>query len=65
MRRILANKKAQFLLNGERVDVELAGEGADEPASSILLAQGGMVWELTPWRKDGSHGGHGGDGAIL
>jgi 3-methylcrotonyl-CoA carboxylase alpha subunit len=56
---------AQFLLNGERVDVELAGEGSDEPASSILLAQSGMVWELTPWRKDGSHGGHGGDGAIL
>jgi 3-methylcrotonyl-CoA carboxylase alpha subunit len=24
-----------------------------------------MVWELTPYRKDGSHGGHGGDGAIL
>jgi 3-methylcrotonyl-CoA carboxylase alpha subunit len=56
---------AQFLLNGERVDVELQGEGVDEPAASILLAQGGMVWQLTPWRKDGSHGGHGGDGAIL
>jgi 3-methylcrotonyl-CoA carboxylase alpha subunit len=56
---------APFLLDGESVDVTLAGEGVDEPSASILLAEGGMVWELTPWRFDGSHGGHGGDGAIL
>ena len=59
-------RTASFLLDGERVEVELTGEGADDaPTSAVLLAEGGMVWELTPWRKDGSHGGHGGDGAIL
>jgi 3-methylcrotonyl-CoA carboxylase alpha subunit len=58
-------RTAPFLLGGERVDVALAGEGTDEPVDAILLAEGGVVRELTPWRKDGSHGGHGGDGAIL
>ena len=58
-------RTAQFLLDGEPVEVELAGEGVTEPSTSMLLAEGGMVWEVTPWRFDGSHGGHGGDGAIL
>jgi 3-methylcrotonyl-CoA carboxylase alpha subunit len=58
-------RAAPFLLDGETVEVTLADEGVDEPASSMLLAEGGMVWELTQWRRDGSHGGHGGDGAIL
>ncbi|MDR2856675.1 MAG: acetyl/propionyl/methylcrotonyl-CoA carboxylase subunit alpha [Novosphingobium sp.] len=58
-------RTASFLLDGERVEVELTGEGAEESSSAVLLAESGMVWELTPWRFDGSHGGHGGDGAIL
>jgi 3-methylcrotonyl-CoA carboxylase alpha subunit len=58
-------RAAPFLIDGETVEVTLADEGVDEPATSMLLAEGGMVWELTPWRRDGSHGGHGGDGAIL
>jgi 3-methylcrotonyl-CoA carboxylase alpha subunit len=58
-------REAAFLLDGERVDVVLDGETSEEPASSVLLAEGGMVWELAPFRKDGSHGGPGGDGAIL
>jgi 3-methylcrotonyl-CoA carboxylase alpha subunit len=53
------------LLDGETVEVALADEGVDEPTASMLLVEGGMVWELTRWRRDGSHGGHGGDGAIL
>ncbi|RZJ94933.1 MAG: methylcrotonoyl-CoA carboxylase, partial [Novosphingobium sp.] len=60
-----ARRTAQFLLDGEPVEVELTGEGSEEPVTGVLIAEGGMVWELTPWRKDGSHGGHGGDGAIL
>jgi 3-methylcrotonyl-CoA carboxylase alpha subunit len=58
-------RTAAFLLDGERVDVALSGEEAEELSSAVLVAEGGMVWELTPWRYDGSHGGHGGDGAIL
>ncbi len=58
-------RSASFLLDGERVEVELDGDGVDAPASSMLLAEGGMVWELKPWRKDGSHGGAAGDGAII
>jgi 3-methylcrotonyl-CoA carboxylase alpha subunit len=56
---------APFLLDGEPVEVTLPHEGVEEPAASMLLAEGGMVWELTPWRRDGSHAGPGGDGAIL
>jgi 3-methylcrotonyl-CoA carboxylase alpha subunit len=58
-------RTAQFLLDGEPVEVALSGDAAEETSGAVLLAEGGMVWELTPWRKDGSHGGHGGDGAIL
>jgi 3-methylcrotonyl-CoA carboxylase alpha subunit len=58
-------RTAQFLLDGEPIEVALSGEAAEETSGGVLLAEGGMVWELTPWRKDGSHGGHGGDGAIL
>jgi 3-methylcrotonyl-CoA carboxylase alpha subunit len=58
-------RTAQFLLDGEPVEVALSGEAAEETSGAVLLAEGGMVWELTAWRKDGSHGGHGGDGAIL
>ncbi|MCW1428731.1 acetyl/propionyl/methylcrotonyl-CoA carboxylase subunit alpha [Novosphingobium sp. JCM 18896] len=60
-----ARRTAHFLLDGEPVEVELTGEGSEEPVTGVLIAEGGMVWELTPFRKDGSHGGHGGDGAIL
>ncbi len=56
---------AHFLLDGETVEVALAGQPASETASSVLVAERGMVWELSPWRFDGSHGGHGGDGAIV
>ncbi|MEJ5977655.1 acetyl/propionyl/methylcrotonyl-CoA carboxylase subunit alpha [Novosphingobium sp. PS1R-30] len=60
-----ARRTAKFLLDGEPIEIALTGEGSEEPVTGVLIAEGGMVWELTPWRKDGSHGGHGGDGAIL
>jgi 3-methylcrotonyl-CoA carboxylase alpha subunit len=58
-------RTAHFLLDGEPIEVSLEGDAAAEVASSVLVAERGMVWELSPWRFDGSHGGHGGDGAIV
>ncbi|MFC3785783.1 3-methylcrotonyl-CoA carboxylase alpha subunit [Sphingopyxis italica] len=58
-------RTAPFLLNGERVEVELHGPGAEEPAPAMLVAEGGSVWQLAPWRADASAGGAAGDGAIL
>jgi len=57
--------QAHFLLDGEPVEIALTGTGSARPAGSRLVTEAGQAWLLTPWRKDGSHGGHGGDGAIL
>ena len=58
-------RSATFLLDGKRVEVELHGPGTDEPAPAMLVAEGGSVWQLTPWRAEGGAGGAAGDGAIL
>ena len=54
-----------FLLDGEAVtisyDPRRGGEGADD----VLVAQGGQVWRLTPWRAAGAAGADASDGAIL
>ncbi len=55
---------AKFLLDGAPVDVLLQGEGAETPASDILIAECGMVWHLTPWRVGGGAAAAG-DGTIL
>jgi 3-methylcrotonyl-CoA carboxylase alpha subunit len=55
---------APFLLDGVRVDIALAGEGADEPSSDMLIAEQGMVWQLSPWRVGGGAAAAG-DGTIL
>lgn len=60
-----ARTASYVLVDGEAVAVELDGEGADDPVDAVLLAEHGAVWEVTPWRKDGSHGAAGGTGAIL
>ena len=60
-----AARSASFLLDGAPVEVVLDGEGAEHPAASMLIADRGMVWELTPWRAEGSHGASAGDGSIL
>jgi 3-methylcrotonyl-CoA carboxylase alpha subunit len=31
----------------------------------MLVAEGGQVWRLEPWRVDAGASGHAGDGAIL
>ena len=58
-------RTAPFLLDGKRVDVALHGPGAEEPAPAMLVAEGGSVWQLAPWRAEGSASGAAGDGAIL
>ena len=58
-------RTAPFLLDGKRVEVELHGPGAEEPSPAMLVAEGGSVWQLTPWRAEGSAGAAAGDGAIL
>ncbi|HET6526288.1 acetyl/propionyl/methylcrotonyl-CoA carboxylase subunit alpha [Sphingopyxis sp.] len=58
-------RSAPFLLDGKRVEVELHGPGAEAPAPAMLVAEGGSVWQLAPWRADASAGGAAGDGAIL
>ena len=56
---------APFLLDGRRVEVDLHGPGAEEPAPAMLVAESGSVWQLTPWRAEGSAAGTASDGAIL
>ncbi|WP_447754502.1 acetyl/propionyl/methylcrotonyl-CoA carboxylase subunit alpha [Sphingopyxis fribergensis] len=58
-------RTAPFLLDGKRVEVELHGPGAEEPSPAMLVAEAGSVWQLTPWRAEGSAGAAAGDGAIL
>ncbi|HEY0958362.1 MAG TPA: acetyl/propionyl/methylcrotonyl-CoA carboxylase subunit alpha [Novosphingobium sp.] len=60
-----ARRSAQFLLDGEPVEIAFEGEGVAEPAPSMLIAEGGLVRELLPWRVDGRHHGGAGDGVIL
>jgi 3-methylcrotonyl-CoA carboxylase alpha subunit len=58
-------RSGSFLLDGKRIEVDLHGPGTDEPAPAMLVAEGGSVWQLTPWRVEGAAGGAAGDGAIL
>lgn len=58
-------RTAPFLLDGKRVEVELHGPGAEEPAPAMLVAEAGSVWQLAPWRAAGSTGSAASDGAIL
>ncbi len=59
-----ACRTAPFLLDGVRVDVALAGDGVDEPSTGMLIAEQGMVWQLSPWRIGGGAAAAG-DGTIL
>ncbi len=58
-------RTARFLLDGEAVAVTLHGRGVVQPVPSMLVTEGGQVWQLEPWRAQGGAGGHAGDGAIL
>ncbi|AZI38142.1 acetyl-CoA carboxylase biotin carboxylase subunit [Caenibius tardaugens] len=58
-------RRAQFLLDGEAMEIALTGHGVDHPAESTLVTEKGQVWLLSPWRKQGTHGAVIGDGAIV
>ncbi|HUD29550.1 MAG TPA: biotin/lipoyl-containing protein, partial [Novosphingobium sp.] len=58
-------RSAWFLLDGEKIEVALEGEGSEEPASGVLVTEQGQAWLLAPWRRDGAHGAAAGSGAIV
>ncbi|TCM18834.1 3-methylcrotonyl-CoA carboxylase alpha subunit [Novosphingobium sp. PhB165] len=58
-------RAAWFSLDGEKVEIELTGEGSEEPDDGVLVTEQGQAWLLTPWRRDGVHGAADGSGAIL
>jgi len=60
-----AKQRGRFLLEGETVEIALAGHGSDHPAESALVTEKGHAWLLAPWRKHSAHGAAVGDGAIL
>ncbi|SFP54006.1 acetyl/propionyl/methylcrotonyl-CoA carboxylase subunit alpha [Sphingomonas rubra] len=58
---------ARFLLDGQPVEVDLSEADSDveQVEDAVLVAEGGQVWRMTPWRVDGMGGGGAADGAIL
>jgi 3-methylcrotonyl-CoA carboxylase alpha subunit len=55
-----------FLLDGATIAIDHgAAEPGSEAVDSLLIAEGGQVWQLTPWRAAGGTAGAAGDGAIL
>jgi 3-methylcrotonyl-CoA carboxylase alpha subunit len=58
-------RTAWFVLDGEKIEIELDGEGSDEPMPGVLVTEHGQAWLLAPWRRDGAHGAAAGSGAIL
>jgi 3-methylcrotonyl-CoA carboxylase alpha subunit len=57
---------ANFLLEGETITVTFdPREGVEQPAEDVLVAEGGQVWRLAPWRAAGAGGADMSDGAIL
>jgi 3-methylcrotonyl-CoA carboxylase alpha subunit len=60
-------EEGAFLLDGEAISIRFdprtanAKRGLDD----VLIAEGGQVWRLTPWRVTGVAGGAASDGAIL
>jgi 3-methylcrotonyl-CoA carboxylase alpha subunit len=58
-------RAAWFSLDGEKVEIALTGEGSEDPDEAVLVTEQGQAWLLTPWRRDGVHGGADASGAIL
>ncbi|MCT2399143.1 acetyl/propionyl/methylcrotonyl-CoA carboxylase subunit alpha [Novosphingobium mangrovi (ex Huang et al. 2023)] len=58
-------RAAWFLLDGEKVEIELTGEGSEEPATGVLVTEQGQAWLLSSWRHDAAHGAADGSGAIV
>jgi 3-methylcrotonyl-CoA carboxylase alpha subunit len=60
-------REALFLLDGAPIVVSLDPRygKATGDTGNVLVAQGGQVWCLSPWRVAGGAGGGASDGAIL
>ncbi|NIJ16795.1 acetyl/propionyl/methylcrotonyl-CoA carboxylase subunit alpha [Sphingobium vermicomposti] len=54
-----------FLLDGAPVKVALSASGECKAGRSVIVAENGQSWLLTPWRAGGQGGGEASDGAIL
>ncbi|HUD91374.1 acetyl/propionyl/methylcrotonyl-CoA carboxylase subunit alpha [Sphingobium sp.] len=56
-----------FLIDGEKISIRFdPREGVDDrPQDDVLVAQGGQVWRLMPWRAGGAGGADASDGSIL
>jgi 3-methylcrotonyl-CoA carboxylase alpha subunit len=62
----LSRRTDTFLLDGATIAIEHdAAEPGSEAVDSLLIAEGGQVWQLTTWRAAGGTAGAAGDGAIL
>ena len=58
--------QAPFLLDGEAVTVAFdPREGDARSLDDVLIAQGGQVWQMKPWRVDSGASATASDGAIL
>jgi 3-methylcrotonyl-CoA carboxylase alpha subunit len=59
-------RSGTFLLDGEVVTSDIAGvSGTVRDLPDGLIAEGGQVWRLTPWRVSGVAVGGADDGSIL
>ena len=58
-------RAAWFLLDGEKVEIALTGQGSVEPSAGVLVTEQGQAWLLSPWRHDAAHGTADGSGAII
>jgi 3-methylcrotonyl-CoA carboxylase alpha subunit len=62
----LARTLDTFLLDGAPVTIEYRSvRKGSEPVDSLLIAEAGQSWQLTPWRASGSAVSAVGDGSIL
>ncbi|EIZ77216.1 carbamoyl-phosphate synthase subunit L [Novosphingobium sp. Rr 2-17] len=62
----LPQREARFLLDATPISVRVsAGAQPGKALETVLIAQQGQVWELSPWRHHGSGGTASGDGAIV
>ena len=58
-------REGMFLLDGEAVTIAYDPCQGGDRADDVLVAEGGQVWRLAPWRADGAAGADAADGAIL
>ncbi len=58
-------REAMFLLDGEAVGIPVFPGDGEMAEPEVLIAEGGQVWRLAPWRAAGVAAGAGGSGAIL